>query len=214
MTAAYDLFVRELHATGREYTDGFSGGNLLQLTPDERLLVRQALHECLARREPRAPIALVLLDRTDQTRATLQALLPVQTGPSVQHDDFDLEVAAAIVVLADVPVALDMLERQIKQRDSLWRSGLAEQGLRRAHPRSDASARLARILRNGGGEQDLLIGAADALLQRHGWQLEDPNPARQADTVQLMRAMIGADAAQRDAALLKVLKTPVKPWPT
>lgn len=212
MTAAYDLFVRELHATGREYTDGFSGGNLLQLTPDEHLKVRQALHECLARREPRAPIALVLLDRNEQTRATLQALLPSQTSPTTQHDDFDLEVAAAIVVLADVPLALDMLEHQIKERDSLWRSGLAEQGLRRAHPGSDASARLARILRQGGG-QDLLIGCADALLQRHGWQLEDPNPARQAETVQLMRAMIGGDAAQRDAALLKVLKAAVTPWP-
>ncbi len=212
MTAAYDLFVRELTATGREYMDGFSTGNLLQLTPDEQVKVRQALRDCLTRRDPRAPIALVLLDRNDQTLALLQSLLPAKTSPTTTHDDFDLEVAAAIVVLSGVPVALDMLEHALKQRDSMWRSGLAEEGLRRAHPRSDASARLARVLRSG-GEEDLLIGCADALLQRHGWQLEDPIPARQAETVQLMRTLIGSDAAQRDAALLKVLKAPVQPWP-
>lgn len=210
MTAAYDLFVRELHATGREYVDGFSAGNLRQLTPDEHVKVREALHDCLARREPRAPIALVILEPEDATLALLCSLLPASTSPATRHDEFELEVAAAAVVLDGIPLALDMLEQQMRRHDDSWKDGLAAQGLRRAHPRSDASARLARILRDGGSD-DVLLDAADALLQRHGWQLEDA--ARKAETLQLMRAMIGADTAQRDAALLKVLKAPVQPWP-
>ena len=219
MTAAYDLFVRELQAQGRERLDGLSLGNLLQLPPDEHALVVAQLEQGLARRDPRVPIALAVMEPGASTVALLRAAAPLSgpgpapapasasapglaLGPgqaSATADHFVLEVAAALAVLA------------LRSATEPWARGIATDGLRRALPTSDASARLGRMLRTLESE-DLRIEAADTLLQRHGWRIEDA--ARKAETLQLMRALIGADGAGRDAALVKVLKTPVKSWPT
>ena len=231
MTAAYDLFVRELQAQGRERLDGLSLGNLLQLPPDEHALVVAQLEQGLARRDPRVPIALAVMEPGASTVALLRAAAPLSgpgpapapasasapglaLGPgqaSATADHFVLEVAAALGVLEGAPDALNLLEQALRSATEPWARGIATDGLRRALPTSDASARLGRMLRTLESE-DLRIEAADTLLQRHGWRIEDVS--RKAETLQLMRALIGADGAGRDAALVKVLKTPVKSWPT
>ena len=210
MTAAYDLFVRELQAQGRERLDGLSLGNLLQLPPDEHAKVIKLLTHQVAQRDPRVPIALAVVAPQPATVALLRGAAPLPwTGPGAP-DHFALEAAAAVGVLENAPDALDLLEQALTQSNDLWAQGIATDGLRRATPASDASARLARLVR-GLDDEDRRLDAADTLLQRHGWRLEDA--AQKAETLALMRAMVGSDAAARDAALVKVLKAPVKRWP-
>ncbi len=210
MTAAYDLFVRELQAQGRERLDGLSLGNLRQLTPDEHTKVLAALTQAIALRDSRAPIALAVLEPTPATVAVLRTAAPLPAAGTAAPDHFTLECAAAIGVLEVAPDALDLLEQTFRTTDDTWSRGIATDGLRRAHTGSDASARLARLVRTQ-QDEELKLDAADTLLLRHGWRLEDAQ--RKAETLTLMRAMIGGDTAARDAALLKVLKTPVQGWP-
>lgn len=210
MTAAFDLFVRELQAQGRERLEGLSLGNLLQLPPDEHTQVVALLKQALAQRDPRVPIALAVVEPGPATVALLRAAAPLPWPAGKAPDHFVLEVAAAVGVLEVAPDALDLLDTTLQTSSEPWARGIATDGLRRALPASDASARLGRMLRSL-SDEDLKIEVADTLLQRHGWRVEET--ARKAETLQLMRALIGADAAARDATLVKVLKTPVKAWP-
>lgn len=210
MTAAYDLFVRELRSQGRERLDGLSLGNLLQLTPNEHVQVVAALTQAIAQRDARAPIALAVLEPTPATVAVLRTAAPLPWTESAAPDHFTLECAAAIGVLEVAPDALGLLEQTFRTTGDTWSRGIATDGFRRAHTGSDASAQLARLVRTL-QDEELRLDAADTLLLRHGWRLEDAQ--RKAETLTLMRAMIGSDAAARDAALLKVLKTPPLKWP-
>lgn len=210
MTDAYDLFTRELHAQGRERMDGFSLGNLARLTATERSEVRQHLEQCLLQGDERAPIALVVLDPSPDTEARLASLMKLPRADGLEADNFTVEVAAALAVMGPEPQAMDLLDDVLSSGADIWRRGIAREGMRRAHANSDASARLARQIRSA-DQLNHRLDCADALLQRHGWKLEDP--ARADETLQLLRDLAGADAGRRDAALLLVLKAPIQPWP-
>ncbi|HIV71268.1 MAG TPA: hypothetical protein H9903_10080 [Candidatus Aquabacterium excrementipullorum] len=184
MTAAYDLFVRELGATGREYGDGFSFIDPLLLTPDEHAKVRDALRACIGRQEARAPKTLAVIDSGPDTVALLQTLFRASQGAAAAPSEFEIAVADALVYLVDTPEALDLLERTAMGDGGMWITGAAMEGLITAHERSNASARLARLVRT---QQDEALALLDDLMS--------------------------GDAALRDAALLKVLKAPVHHWP-
>lgn len=209
MTAAYDLFVRELGATGREFGDGFSLIVPAELTPDERVKIRDALRTCIARQEERAPKPLALVDPGPDTLALFQTLFQAAaraTSPSA----FDIAVAGALAYLVDAPEALDLLERTAVGGGGMWITGAAMEGLITAHVSSNASARLAKLVRTQTNEDTLQL-CADGLLQRHGLRLWNAGTHDQA--LALLNEMMSGDAAARDAALLKVLKTPVRQWP-
>lgn len=211
MTAAYDLFQRELLAQGRERLDGFSTGNFARLTAQERPLVRQALVDLLARRDMRAPVPLAVLDPNADTIQQLQILRAAQLGSRpVDLADFDLQVLVALAMLdAASAGVLDGLEAIMRDASDNWKRGMAMDGLRWAQSASDASARLGRLVR-ATQDEDIRSDCADTLLQRHGWYLTDP--ATQVEALRLLRALVDGDEAQRQAALLKVLKAPVQPW--
>lgn len=209
MTAAYDLFLRELHATGREYGDGFSFIDPQQLTAEERVKTRDALRACIGRQEARAPKTLAVVDPGLDTVALLQALFQASAG-AVAPGDFDIAVAGALAYLVDSPPALDLLERTAVGGGGMWIRGAAMEGLIIAHESSNASARLARLVR-AQSDEDVLQLCADGLLQRHGWHIEDE--ATQDEALALLDDMMSGDAARRDAALLAVLKAPVRRWP-
>jgi hypothetical protein len=212
MTAAYDLFQRELHAQGRERLDGFSTGNFARLTAQERSLVRQALVDLLDRRDMRAPVPLAVLDSNADTIQQLQILRAAQLGSRpADLADFDLQVLVALAMLdAASAGVLDGLEAIMRDASDNWKRGMAMDGLRWAQPASDASARLGRLVL-ATQDEDIRADCADTLLQRHGWYLTDPST--QVEALQLLRALVDGDEAQRQAALLKVLKAPIKPWP-
>lgn len=208
MTAAYDLFVRELNSKGCEYGDGFSFINPLELTPEERLKVRAALRVCIDRQEERAPKALALIDPGEETLTLLKSLFhSASHGPS--PSEFDIAVAGALAYLADAPAALDLLERTAVGDGGMWITGAAMEGLVTAHVSSNASARLARLVRTQKDESKLQL-CAYGLLQRHGWRIGEET---QDEALDLLDDMMSGDAAIRDAALLKVLKAPVSRWP-
>lgn len=207
MTAAYDLFIKQLRADGRERLEGFSTGSFGQLTPDERTKVRQALVDLVARHDMRAPLPLAVLSSEPGTQALLEPLAP-PAATAAQATDFELQVLAALALITGKPLVLDALEGAFTKATDNWKRGIAMDGLRWALPTSDASARLARLVRSM-DDEDLRADAADTLLQRHGWYLTDA--ATQVEALQLLRALVDGDAAQRDVALVKVLKTPVKP---
>lgn len=209
MTAAYDLFLHELGATGREYGDGFSIGNLLQLTHQERERTSLALIECIQRGEARALKPLTVVAPGPDTVALLESLWQ-NSSQQDPPEEFDVEVAAALARLTNAADALDFLERAASQLDDTRIQGAAVDGLVSATVGSNASARLARCIRQAPGE-DTRLTCADSLLQRHGWQIEDP--ARQDETLALLKALVSGQPADRDAALLQVLKTPARPWP-
>lgn len=209
MTAAYDLFVRELNSTGREYGDGFSFIDPLELTPQERVNTRDALRACIDRQEARAPKALALIDPGEETLTLLKSLFQ-SASHAPSPSEFDIAVAVALAYLADVPAALDLLERTVMGDGGMWITGAAMEGLIIADEHSNASARLARLVRTK-TDEDALQLCADGLLQRHGWNVDDEET--QDEALALLDDMMSGDAAARDAALLKVLKTPVRPWP-
>lgn len=211
MTAAYDLFLREFNATGRESMEGVSIYNLADLSERERPLVHQLLIKAFQQRNERAPRPLAFIDSTPATRQLL--VHEVQAHAANQPvDEFLLACAYALLTLTDHTGALDILERKVRDNDDLWLCGLAMEGLIRSVPATNASARLARMVRID-PEGELRLAAADALLQRHGWMLEDANPARAGQALALFQTLAGAQDADRDAALLKILKTPVEGWP-
>lgn len=210
MTAAYDLFLREFHATGRESMEGMSVYHLAQLSEAERPLVHQILITALEQRNARAPRSLAFIAPTHTTRQLLEQALQAHAANTRHADEFVLDCAYALLSLADHIGALDVLTRKVRDDDDLWLCGLAMEGLLRSVPTTDASDRLADIVRTDPRES-LRLSAADALLMRHGWRLEDPD--RKAETLALMRAMIGDEPEARDAALLQVLKTPALKWP-
>ncbi|MFY9476576.1 MAG: hypothetical protein WAQ08_02730 [Aquabacterium sp.] len=209
MTAAYDLFLHELGATGREYGDGFSIGNLLQLTPQERERTRQALIECIRRGEARALKPLTVVAPGPDTVTLLESLWQTSSQQD-PPEEFDVEVAAALARLTDASDALDFLEQAAIHLDDTWTQGAALDGLVSAGVDSNASARLARCIRQA-ADEDTRLSCADSLLQRHGWQIEDP--ALQDETLALLKALVSEQPADRDAALLRVLKAPARPWP-
>lgn len=209
MTAAYDLFVKELTATGRDRLDGLSIYNLADLSESERPAVRQALTEAFARRDARVPRALAFVAPDEHTRALLQSV--VQTWvPGQEPELFVVDCAAALLTLIHDGQALDLLVQQARECTDLWQRSLAEEGLTRATPATPASARLAKMIRDQ-PSGDRALSWADALLQRHGWFVEDP--ATQEEAVDLLNSLTEGDAKQRDAALLKVLQAPVVTWP-
>lgn len=208
MTAAYDRFVKQLTAQGRERLDGLSTRAFAHLTVDERTHLREALLDLLSQQDSRAPVPLAVLSPGADTQALLASLVP-SAATAAQATDFELQVLAALAVLTGKPPVLDALEGVFTQATDHWKRGIAMDGLRWALPASDASARLARLVRTM-DDEDLRADAADTLLQRHGWYLTDTT---QVEALQLLRALVDGDAAQRDAALVKVLKTPVKPVP-
>lgn len=207
MTAAYDLFIKQLKADGRERLEGFSTHQFGQLTADEHTKVRQALVSLVAQRDMRAPLPLAVLSPEPDTLALLEPLAPA-AATAAQASDFELQVLAALALLAGQPPVLDALEGVFTKATDNWKRGIAMDGLRWAQPASDASPRLARLVR-AMDDEDLRSDAADTLLQRHGWYLTDA--ATQVEALDLLRALVDGEPAQRDAALLKVLKTPVKP---
>ncbi|MFZ5528359.1 MAG: hypothetical protein ACOZE7_17025 [Pseudomonadota bacterium] len=209
MTAAYDLFIKQLKAEGRERLEGFSTSNFRQLTADERNKARQALVDLIAQHDMRAPVPLSVLSPEGDTLALLEPLAPA-AATAAQATDFELQVLAALALLSGKPLVLDALEGVFTKATDNWKRGIAMDGLRWALPASDASPRLARLVR-AMDDEDLRADAADTLLQRHGWYLTDA--ATQVEALQLLRALVDGDAPQRDAALVKVLKTPVKPLP-
>lgn len=207
MTAAYDLFIKQLKADGRERLEGFSTSTFGQLAPDERTKVRQALVSLVGQRDMRAPLPLAVLSPEPDTLALLEPLEPA-AATAAQAADFELQVLAALALLAGQPPVLDALEGVFTKATDNWKRGIAMDGLRWALPASDASPRLARLVR-AMDDEDLRSDAADTLLQRHGWYLTDA--ATQVEALDLLRALVDGEPAQRDAALVKVLKTPVKP---
>ncbi|MFY1825981.1 hypothetical protein ACN47A_08720 [Myxococcus fulvus] len=210
MTAAHELFLREVDAQGRERADGFSLGNLRHLSPEEHLQVLATLTRLLGEREARAPIALAVLSPTPATIALLHGALPLPWKPGVRPDDFDLEVASALGVLAGEPMALDLLEDTVVRIEDMWARGIATEGLRRASPSSDASARLARLIRTRPRES-MLLDAAEMLMTRHGLWAYDLTHTEERLT--LLRALTGDDDTAREGALRRVLSAPVKQWP-
>lgn len=207
MTAAYALFAAQMAAQGRERFDGLSTEGFAQFTAQERLQVHQALIDLLAQRDMRAPLPLAVLSPEPGTQALLEPLAP-PAATAAQATDFELQVLAALALITGKPLILDALEGAFTKATDNWKRGIAMDGLRWALPTSDASARLARLVRSM-DDEDLRADAADTLLQRHGWYLTDA--ATQVEALQLLRALVDGDAAQRDVALVKVLKTPVKP---
>jgi hypothetical protein len=210
MTAAYELFLREVDAQGRERADGFSLGNLRHLTPEEHLQVLATLTRLLSEREERAPVALALLAPTPATVTLLREALPLPWKPGARREYFDLEVASALGVLTGEPLALDLLEDTVARSQDQWAKGIATEGLRRASPSSDASARLARLIRTRPRES-MLLDAAEMLMTRHGLWAYDL--AHQEERLTLLRALTEDDDAARDEALGRILAAPVKPWP-
>lgn len=209
MTAAYDLFVRELNSTGREYGDGFSFIDPLELTPEERVKARDALRACIAREEERAPKALALLEPGADTLALLQTLFQAAShAPS--PSEFDIAIAGALAYLMDAPVALDLLERTAVGDDEMGVNGAAMEGLITAHEASDASARLARQVRTQ-TDENVMESCADGLLQRHGFRLWNTGTHEQA--LALLDDLMSEDTSVRDTALQKVLQTPIPRWP-
>lgn len=211
MTAAYDLFLREFHATGRDSMEGVSIYSLADLVEQERPLVRQLLVKAFQQRNERAPRPLAFIDPSPAIRQLLEHEVQAQTA-SQPADEFVLACAYALLTLTDHTGALDILERKVRENNDLWLCGLAMEGLIRSIPATNASARLARMVRID-PQGELRLTASDALLQRHGWMLEDKNPARAAQALVLFQTLVGAQDIDRDAALLKVLKTPVEGWP-
>ena len=210
MTAAYDLFLREFNATGRESMDGMSVYHLAELSEAERPVVEQILITAFEQRNARAPRSLAFMAPSPITRQRLEQALQVQAAAADHADAFVLECAYALLSFTDHVGALDVLEHKAREDDDLWLCGLAMEGLLRSVPTTDASERLANIVRTAHRES-LRLSAADAVLMRHGWRLEDPD--RKTETLALLRAMIGDDTAARDSALLKVLRTPPRTWP-
>ncbi|MFY2558135.1 hypothetical protein ACN469_10925 [Corallococcus terminator] len=210
MTAAYELFMREVDAQGRERLDGFSLGNLRHLGPDEQVQVFATLTRLLSQREVRAPVALAVLAPTQATIGLLREALPLPWKPGVTPTYFDLEVAAALGVLVNEPMALDLLEGSVARLEDQWAKGIASEGLRRALPSSDASARLVRLIRER-PRDSMRLDAAEMLMARHGLWVHDP--VRRQEQLALLDALVGDDVAARDAALLRVLGEPVKAWP-
>ena len=209
MTAAYDLFLREFNATGRESMDGMSVYHLTELSEAERPVVEQTLITAFRQRNARTPRSLAFIAPTATTRQRLEQVLQVQATTAEPADAFTLECAYALLSFTDHVGALDVLEHKAREDDDLWLCGLAMEGLLRSVPTTDASERLAGIVRTA--HESLRLSAADAVLMRHGWRLEDPD--RKTETLALLRAMIGDDTAARDGALLKVLRTPPRTWP-
>lgn len=211
MTAAYDLFLREFNATGQAAMEGVSVYNLADLSQDERPLVHQALLKAFQQRNARAPRPLAFIAPTADTRLLLEQAVQEHTT-SQPPNEFVIACAYALLTLADHAGALDLLERKVRDNDDPWLCGLAMEGLIRAVPATNASARLARMVRID-PEGQLRLSSADALLQRHGLMLEDADTTRGAQALALFQALAGPKDANRDAALLKVLKTPVQTWP-
>lgn len=209
MTDAYDLFLSEFDATGQAARDGVSVYNLAHLSEPERLQVHDTLIQAFRQRHARVPRPLAFIAPTTATQRLLEEVVQAQP-PHEPPDEFVLNCAYALLSISGHPAAMELLERQVLAHDDPWSCGLAMEGLTRAVPSANASERLARIVCLGVPEAPRL-GAADALLIRHGWRLEDPQ--RKEETLALMRAMIGEDATARDAALLTVLKAPVQRWP-
>ena len=137
---------------------------------------------------------------------TLFQAISGATPPSA----FDIAVAGALAYMVDAPPALDLLERTAVGGGGMWITGGAMEGLITAHDSSNASARLAKLVRTQTNEDTLQL-CADGLLQRHGFRLWNAGTHDQA--LALLNDMMSGDAAARDAALLKVLKTPVRRWP-
>ncbi|GEN10399.1 hypothetical protein SAMN05443572_1101 [Myxococcus fulvus] len=210
MTAAYELFLREVDAHGRERADGFSLGNLRHLTMEEHIQVLATLTRLLSEREDRAPVALAILAPTPETLTLLRKALPLPWKPGVRPEYFDLEVASALGVLTGEPMALDLLEDTVARIQDQWAKGIATEGLRRASPSSDASARLARLIR-ARPRESMLLDAAEMLMTRHGLWAYDLTHTEERLT--LLRALTGDDDTARDEALRRVLSAPVKPWP-
>lgn len=211
MTAAHDLFLREFSATGRESMDGISIYSLADLNDQERAKVRQILAEAFRQRDERAPRPLSVIDPAPATRQLLAD--EVQAHAAGQPaGGFTLACACALLTLTDHTGALDMLEQRVRGNEDLWLCGLAMEGLSRAVPATNASARIADMVRTD-PEGRLWLGAADALLQRHGWMLQDPAPVRAAQALALFQALAGPHDAARDAALMEVLAAPVERWP-
>ncbi|MGE6763516.1 hypothetical protein ACQKGO_36235 [Corallococcus interemptor] len=210
MTAAYELFMREVDARGQARSEGFSLGNLRHLEPDERALALATLSRLLSQREVRAPVGLAVLEPTPATIALLRETLPLPWREGAVPTRFDLEVAAALVVLADEPMALDLLEGAVARGEDPGSWDIASEGLRRALPSSDASARLARLIRERPRDPTRLA-AAEMLMARHGLWVHDPG--RELEPPALLAALVGEDGAARDAALHQVLAEPIKAWP-
>lgn len=209
MTAAYDLFLREFNATGRESMDGISVYNLANVSEPERQLLHDSLLKAFGQRNDRAPRPLAFIAPTAGTQQLLAQVVQAQS-PQEPADEFVLNCAYALLSLSVHTGSLDILERKVRCNDDMWLCGLAMEGLMRSVPATDASHRLAGIVRTEDADAPHLP-AADALLMRHGWRLEDPD--RKDETLALMRAMIGDDTAARDKALQKVLGTPPRTWP-
>lgn len=209
MTAAYDLFLREFNATGRESMDGISVYNLADVNEAERQILHDTLLTAFGQRDERAPRPLAFIAPSAGTQQLLAQVVQAQS-PQAPAGAFVLNCAYALLSITPHTVALDILEHKARRNDDAWLGGLAMEGLMRAVPATDASQRLAGIVRTEDADAPRLP-AADALLMRHGWRLEDPD--RKDETLSLMRAMIGDDTAARDQALQKVLITPPRTWP-
>lgn len=209
MTAAYDLFLREFNATGRESMDGISVYNLAHVNEAERQILHDTLLKAFGQRHDRAPRPLAFIAPTASTQQLLTQVVQAQRtdGPA---DGFVLNCAYALLSIAPHTGALDILERKARLNDDAWLCGLSMEGLMRSVTTTDASQRLAGIVCTEDADAPRLP-AADALLMRHGWRLEDPD--RKDETLALMRAMIGDDTAARDEALLTVINTPPRTWP-
>lgn len=179
------------------------------MTPDERARTRDALCDCIARQQERAPKPLALLDPSADTLALFQTLFRAAANKA-SPSEFDIAVAGALAYLVDAPAVLDLLEHASVGDGGMWITGAAMDGLITAHACSNASARLARLVRMQVTEHKLQL-CAYGLLQRHGWHIG--NAGKQEETLLLLDDLMSDDASARDAALLKVLKAPVHQWP-
>jgi len=209
MTHAYNNFLQEFNATGRERMDGLSYYSLKDLNAQERPQVRQMLMTAFQQRDERIPQALAFLEPVDATRQLLAHEIN-NAGRTEPFDLFAVYCAAALLTFVSDDQALDFLEQVVQQSKDMWTRGTAEEGFARATPTCNASERLARMIFKAPAG-NAAVTLAGALLERHGWFIEDPNT--QDETIKLLNVLTEGDEAQRLAGLKKVLKAPVVKWP-
>jgi len=209
MTHAYNNFVQEFNATGRERMDGLSFYSLQDLDAQERPQVVQMLMTAFKQRDERTPRALAFLEPVDATRLLLAHEIN-NAGRAEPFDLFAVNCAAALVSFVNDNPTLDYLEQVVQKSTDLWTIGTAEGGLARSTSACNASERLARMIFNAPAG-NAAVNLAGTLLERHGWFIEEPNT--QDETITLLNLLTEGDAAQRSAALSKVLKAPVVKWP-